>query len=582
MRLVYKILIVMLIVAVVPLSIAGWQIISINQRAQLSLVREAHTERAGDISKIIDEKYVQSWFNCVGTITATQELYAIGDKDRQALLFALVTQYEDLDILVLYDDQNNPLSWAMEEAISREIVENKNLINDFATYQNEEAIAEAKLNGDYIGTMFVPPNLNTPYLTIAMTTLLSEDRSGVLVAKISLEHLIETISQEDFRKRGVVFLVDETGKLIAHSDEKFDFQKDFSDHVMVVSYLDSPGSAHSTSFLNHLNEKMLGSYDSTTMVPWCVIVEEPEEDAYLAVRQMRRNLLAWLLFSVLVSATGALVMARRISKPVTIVARGADEIAKGNFELQITNSHKKSKDEIGQLTRAFNHMASSLAEKEKIKGAFSRFVPPLVVREILQDLDNISLSGKRIKVAVMFVDIRGFTSLSESLPAEDVVNILNSFLESMIQVVFKYRGTLDKFLGDGFMAFWGAPIAHENDPLLSVKAALSMFDKLKDLNETYRKERELDLKIGIGIDYGDAIVGKTGAEIRMEYTAVGDTVNTASRLCGIAEPGQIIVSRSTYELAKNEIQFDTLEPVRLKGKENPVEIFDAKNLIFTV
>ncbi|MBI4788485.1 MAG: tetratricopeptide repeat protein [Chloroflexi bacterium] len=185
------------------------------------------------------------------------------------------------------------------------------------------------------------------------------------------------------------------------------------------------------------------------------------------------------------------------------------------------------------------------------------------------------IEGERRTVTVLFADITGFTSLSEKLDPEEVYNLIDSTLKAFIDEIYKHEGTLDKFMGDGVMALFGAPVAHEDDPARAVRAALGMQSALRRVNEDLEVRLGISLKVRIGLNSGTVVVGSVGSDLRMDYTALGDTVNVASRLQSVAEPGTILVSRSVYEPTKPLFDFRELGSIRVKGRVEPVEIFEA-------
>lgn len=214
-------------------------------------------------------------------------------------------------------------------------------------------------------------------------------------------------------------------------------------------------------------------------------------------------------------------------------------------------------------------------EKRHIRGEFQQYVSPEVVRRVLADPDLVK--PRKTSVTVLFSDIRGFTTISESLDAQELAVFLNGYLNDMTRVVFHHRGTLDKYIGDAVMAFWGAPFEELDHPERACRAALNMLSRLAELQEEWRARGQPVLDIGIGLNTGIASVGNMGSSLRKGYTAMGDTVNLSSRLEGLnKEYGtRILVSEATYMAVNDrEVVFRELDLIRVKGKLLPVTIYE--------
>ena len=212
-----------------------------------------------------------------------------------------------------------------------------------------------------------------------------------------------------------------------------------------------------------------------------------------------------------------------------------------------------------------------LSDINKVKSTFKKYVSENIVDELLLNEDSLELGGVEQDVCVLFSDIRGFTSMSERMEPSKVVTLLNSFFDKMIDVVFKYNGTLDKIIGDELMVLYGAPLKKSDDILNAVKTAKEMFKTLDKFNIRMIEEGYPKLNIGIGINYGKVICGNIGSEQQMNYTVIGDTVNLASRLCSAARPGEIIISDSVYKNLDDNQGFSINEELSLKGKKQPVK-----------
>ena len=300
-----------------------------------------------------------------------------------------------------------------------------------------------------------------------------------------------------------------------------------------------------------------------------------EEAITAALASARNQALLITLLMVLAGLGGAVGLAALLSRPIFRLVQATGAIAAGNFNITLPVA---SRDELGVLTDSFNRMARSLREKEMIKRAFTRYVAREVVEEILKDPENLVLSGERRQVTVLFCDVRGFTPMSERLAPEEVVLLLNDFYTLMIETTFKFDGTLDKFLGDAVMAVFGAPMAHPDHSARAIRTALAMQEGITGLNERRVRDGKEAISVGIGVSAGEAVAGTVGTEDRMEYTVIGDSVNLAARLESNAKPGQILISHRTYERVRDLVDARPLGRIRVKGKEEEVEVYEVLGL----
>lgn len=231
------------------------------------------------------------------------------------------------------------------------------------------------------------------------------------------------------------------------------------------------------------------------------------------------------------------------------------------------------------LTTVGSEIYRSLVVDRKgryMKKAFSNYVSADLVTQIMKNPDSLKLGGEKREISILFSDIRGFTSLSEKLSPEDLVQVLNEYLNPMTQIVLEEKGTLDKYIGDAVMAIYNAPLdvaAHADH---ACRSAIKMMEKLGDLNRSFVERGIQTIDIGIGINTGDAVVGNMGAAMRFDYTAIGDNVNLASRLEGLNKMygTHIIVSESTKLLSGSDLAFREIDLVAVKGKQQPVPIYE--------
>jgi adenylate cyclase len=277
------------------------------------------------------------------------------------------------------------------------------------------------------------------------------------------------------------------------------------------------------------------------------------------------------LAALLIGIIFSVLLVNFIIAPIQALVTGVRSIGEGNYDVAIKLN---SNDEIGDLTEAFNSTAKSLKEKELLKGAFSTYVSSKVMEQVLKDPSQLSLHGKKVKATMLFTDIRGFTSMSETMEPEKVVSIINEYLTLQTDKVFKWEGLLDKFVGDCVMAVYGVPFPKDDDSYRAVRTAMDIRDSALKLNEIRSKRGQHIVHIGIGVNTGDVVSGNMGSPQKMDYTVIGDNVNLAARLEANAPGGRIYVSESTFLETRDRIEYNECEPIMVKGKKDPVKIFE--------
>ncbi len=244
---------------------------------------------------------------------------------------------------------------------------------------------------------------------------------------------------------------------------------------------------------------------------------------------------------------------------------------RGSVDLRLSISPLK---DVQQTTQGVAIVMEDLTEKKRLEAQrrlFERMVAPAVIDQL--NPNSLQLGGNRMEITTLFADIRGFTHFSESLSPEDLVKVLNRYLAVSAEAVLKEEGTIDKFLGDALMAWFNAPIAQPDHTLRAVRAALGMRDAIQALHRELPPE--FHLHFGAGIHLGDAVLGLIGTEKRLDYTAIGDSVNTAKRIQENAGPGQILISQPAYERVADCIQARAVEPILAKGKREPVAVYEV-------
>ncbi len=220
-------------------------------------------------------------------------------------------------------------------------------------------------------------------------------------------------------------------------------------------------------------------------------------------------------------------------------------------------------------------------QRRQIRAAFTRYVSPSVVEQLVNEPERLKLGGDRRRMSVLFSDLRGFTTLSEGLTPEQLVEVLNTYLNEMTNIVFEEGGVLDKYIGDAVMAFWNAPLDQADHAIRSVRTAVRMRDKLEQMNREGFFPKGIELKVGVGVNTGDMVVGNIGADVRYDYTVIGDSVNLASRTESLCkEYGvQIIVTKNTLEMLDESFVTRELDSVAVKGKKEPVSIYQVLGMV---
>jgi len=227
------------------------------------------------------------------------------------------------------------------------------------------------------------------------------------------------------------------------------------------------------------------------------------------------------------------------------------------------------------ISLTLHRYLSEERERRRIKGAFTYYVSSSVVNEMLKHPEKLKLGGDRKELSILFSDIRGFTTIAEGMSPEELVHLLNEYLTVMTDIVFKYDGTLDKYMGDAIMAIYGAPLDLPDHASKACRSALEMMRELEKLNKKWLAEGKKPVDIGIGINTGPMMVGNMGSEQRFDFTVMGDSVNLGSRLEGANKnyKTNVIISEYTYEKVKGEFLCMELDSVRVQGKREPVKIY---------
>ena len=338
--------------------------------------------------------------------------------------------------------------------------------------------------------------------------------------------------------------------------------------------------AMSTEFTAPNGEAMSGSLRVFPDRRWAVVVRRGRGAAYAQLAQARRTLaISAAGLALLAIALGAW-LGRRTTRPIERLVELTEAYGGRRFDVR---SPVKSGDELEVLGGSLEKMADGLLASEKeiarratIAANLSRYLPSEVASSIAEGKATLALGGERRAITVLFADVVSFTTFAEGAPPERVVAFLNELFSVLTEVVFRHGGTVDKFVGDCIMAFFGAPTAVADHARRALAAAEDMHRFVEANAPAWKEKYAVDVRLGIGVNSGDALVGNLGSETRMDYTAIGDVVNVAARLERLAQPGQTLITEEVANAAGDAFDVHALGPHPLRGKRQSVQIFELR------
>jgi class 3 adenylate cyclase len=284
------------------------------------------------------------------------------------------------------------------------------------------------------------------------------------------------------------------------------------------------------------------------------------------------------LVLILLGIFASVKLSAHLTRPMQRLNAAMEAVGQGDLEQRVAFG---SGDEVDVMTWEFNRMVLGLRERVFLRSALQRYVSVQVAEKMIQEGEWWFQPEER-DVTVMFSDIRGFTPLSERLTPAEVFEMLNEHFGVMVDIIFAHQGTLDKFIGDCIMAVWGSPHQIPQHPLLAVQAGLAMQQALAELNERRARRGQDPIRMGVGINTGSVYAGSLGLDTesvhRLEYAVIGDDVNVAQRIESQTKPAQVLISQRTYDLVRQYVIAEALEPIQVKGKAERVFVYEVIGL----
>jgi len=398
----------------------------------------------------------------------------------------------------------------------------------------------------------------------------------------------------------IIFALDNSGK-VAMSTNGVNFETLLSpseaNNLFQILKLENQGQQ--TAVIN--GEKCIFQSFYFTPFDWHIVISEKEQVFYKDARLITVQTAISLGAAVLIAVIMLIIITRRLTNPLGRIVKTMESIIEtADLSSKVEVEYN---DETGVLAQTFNNMTEELdraysqikryafdavlagKKEERIRQIFQKYVPNDVIERFFASPEKM-LVGDNRKLSILFSDIRSFTTISEGMAPDDLVNSLNRYFSGQVEIIYNRKGIVDKYIGDAIMAIWGAPEKHEDDALQSVLSALEMSDAVLKFNENQRKLGKCEFRIGIGINFGEVTVGNIGSERKMDYTVIGDAVNLASRMEGLTKTyhSEILISESLFEeLRKNSpnagLNYRLLDTVAVKGKTKGVRIFTVKKTL---
>ena len=411
-------------------------------------------------------------------------------------------------------------------------------------------------------------------------------------AKTAVENYARSIILSDSE---LIFAIDENGN-IAMSTSSFAFEKNEPENLIVILREENES----------LLSAMIGGRERIfrvvyfTPFQWYMLLTEDAAHFYRDANLIRIQTTLVLIASLALSSLLLILFAQRLTMPLSRVVNTMNGIISGaGLDARV---EVEFRDETGRLASAFNHMLGELEKayaqikryafdavlagkkEQRIRQIFQKYVPKDVIDKCFTSQGSMLKIGEDRNLAILFSDIRGFTTISEKFKnnPEDLVESLNRYFSGQVDIIMNRSGIVDKYIGDAIMAFWGAPVYHDDDCLQSVLSGLDMIDALTTFNNRQKSISRPEFQIGIGINYGLVTVGNIGSERKMDYTVIGDEVNLASRMEGLtkAYKSELLITDSVYrqikKAADSTISCRLLDKVAVKGKNEGVRIYTVK------
>ena len=570
-----KLAVMACMLAVVPLGVVGALLVDVNAETVEEMVREQNILALDDLAHTIDVE-LRAAEDALATAGSLFADASLDDTTRLAVLRAQIEGNTSIDHVALYDTTGARIA-VIEEDVARGV----ELPETLAPEMREE------IEHAHVATGALTTSVDRLRLLLVVRIRVGERTTGYVASAVSLAPIqtrVAALASSHFAGQSDgLFVVDQSFALIAHPSLARTLARETMHGGILANVtrdMLGPTLSESGEYSATDGTAMLGSTAGITGHPWALVAQVPQSIAYASLDRMRRLIALVVLGAILVALGFGLVMAGAISRPLATLTAFAQRLSERHFDERVNVG---TRDELSVLGQALNHAARDLAESEvqirkevAIRTDLGRYVPEQLVDRIVRREADMRLGGDRRAITVLFADVVGFTPLAERLAPEATVAILNELFTILTEIVFKHGGTVDKFVGDCVMAFWGAPDDQPDHVRRALEAAEDMQSWLETGNERWKQRHGVTIQLAIGVHTGEAVVGNIGSEKRMEYTVIGGVVNLAARLEAIARPAQILVTDQVRAAVGDRFELVDADLHRLSGYAEPVHLWELR------
>lgn len=568
-----KVTLLAVLLATVPVAAVSWGVLEANADALRLQARELNLAVVDDIARTLGQELT----GAEDSLEAIARALLGTDEEAMALRIAtdLVASSTAVDHVGIYGPEGAFLD-AIRQAASTSV--------ELPSALDAPTRQRATESGVFVGATRLTGQDRTARIALCIPLTVAGQTTGFAYSLVPLQALqqrVEALQELRFHgSPGSLAVVDAQARVVAvPSASEQNVGDSLASHPALAGLegvVANGGVQHTSEYETSDGKAWLGTVATIGGRGLSVVAQVAREEAYAGLFAMRRWIVVVATLAMLGAVLAAVFFARRVTQPVRALTSFANRLSKRDFAARI---HIDRGDELGVLGDAMSQAAAALEASEErerreleIRRDLGRYLPSELVTQVVARKKDMDLGGRRQDITVMFADVVSFTTMAQTLPAETVVEILNELFTFITGIVFRHGGMLDKFIGDCAMGLWGAHEPTPDHAERAVAAAADIMRWLETGNERWHARHGVRIELAIGINSGEAIVGNVGSDMRMEYTAIGDTVNLAAQLESIARPHQVLVSGATRTLAERGFTYDDLGFRQLGGRSEAVAL----------